>query len=184
MLYLRILDAEDVERVEAHENPVYVHMTKNGIYSCEERQAQGVAALDGSVIYQLAGKESLGLDNGYTAYPMYQAEYEEWIQTHDLPDPEDDDPEIPEDEDTPLTRAELTAKVAELEEQNAMLIGMLLENHEDSMKASTAYRAGDLIVVDGKLYKAIAYIANGATLTVGTNVTQTTVAAEIAAVNS
>lgn len=130
MLYLRILDAAGVEKVEAHENPVYVHMTKYGIYSCEERQAQGVAALDGSVIYQLADKESLGLDNGYTAYPMYQTEYEEWIQTHDLPDPEDDEPDIPEDEDTPLTRAELTAKVAELEEQNAMLTECILEMSE------------------------------------------------------
>lgn len=105
------------------------------------------------------------------------------------PDPEDYDPVIPmveEDEEqvAPMTRAELTAAVAALEEQNAMLIGMLLENREDGMRASKAYSVGDLIVVDGKLYKAVKRIASGATLTVGTNVVLTTVAAEIAAANS
>ena len=54
-------------------------------------------------------------------------------------------------------------------------------NREDSMKATKAYSSGDLMIVNGTLYKASASIANGATLTVGTNVTETTVAAEIAA---
>ena len=52
------------------------------------------------------------------------------------------------------------------------------------MRASKAYNQGDLIVVNGTLLKAISRIANGAMLTVGTNVRQTTLAAEIAAVNS
>ena len=105
------------------------------------------------------------------------------------PDPEDYDPVIPvseEDEEpvAPMTRAELTAAVAALEEKNTMLIGMLLENREDDMIASKAYGVGDLIVVNSKLFKAIKRIASGATLTVGTNVALTTVAAEIAAVIS
>lgn len=54
-------------------------------------------------------------------------------------------------------------------------------NHEDSMTATKAYSSGDLMIVNGTLYKASTSIANGATLTVGTNVTATTVAAEIAA---
>lgn len=52
---------------------------------------------------------------------------------------------------------------------------------EDSMVATRAYSSGDLLIVNGTLYKASTSIANGATLTVGTNVTATTVAAELAA---
>lgn len=54
-------------------------------------------------------------------------------------------------------------------------------NREDTMKATKAYTTGDLLIVNGTLYKASTSIANGATLTEGTNVTATTVAAEIAA---
>ena len=131
MLYLRIVDSLGNETVEAHADPVYVRMTKYGIYICEERDAQGVASLDGSEIYQLDGKPSLDLDNGLTAFTMYEAEYEEWIETHGVPDPEDEDPEIPEgDEDVPMTRAELTAKVQEQEETIAMLTECILEMSE------------------------------------------------------
>lgn len=134
MLYLRIVDRDGNETAEAHEDPVFVHMTKYGIYTCEEREAQGVCMLDGSDIYQLDGKESLGLDNGYTAFTMYQAEYEEWIETHgqpDPPDPEDDDPDIPdEDDEPPMTRAELTAKVKEQADTIDMLTECILEMSE------------------------------------------------------
>ena len=54
-------------------------------------------------------------------------------------------------------------------------------NREDGMVASKAYESGDLLIVNGTMYKASTSIANGATLTVGTNVTETTVAAELAA---
>ena len=54
-------------------------------------------------------------------------------------------------------------------------------NHEDEMKATKAYSTGDLLIVNGTLYKATTSIANGANLTVNTNVTATTVAAELAA---
>lgn len=56
--------------------------------------------------------------------------YEEYAEPTD--DPEDTAPEIEEDIDESeiLTRAELTAKVTELEEQNAMLMECLLEMSE------------------------------------------------------
>ena len=54
-------------------------------------------------------------------------------------------------------------------------------NHEDEMKATKAYSTGELLIANGTLYKATASIANGANLTVNTNVTATTVAAELAA---
>ena len=54
-------------------------------------------------------------------------------------------------------------------------------NRESEMKASKAYSTGNLLIVNGTLYRATTSIANGATLTPGTNVTATTVAAELAA---
>ena len=53
-------------------------------------------------------------------------------------------------------------------------------NRETGMAATKNYSAGDLMIVDGTLYKATASIASGSTLTVGSNVTATTVAAELA----
>lgn len=62
------------------------------------------------------------------------------------------------------------------------LIALLLTaNHENGMKASKAYASGDLLTVGNTLYKATTSIANGATLTAGTNVTETTIETELAA---
>lgn len=58
---------------------------------------------------------------------------------------------------------------------------IITANRESGMTASAAYSAGALIIVNGTLYKATTSIASGATLTVGTNVTATTIAAELAA---
>ena len=53
-------------------------------------------------------------------------------------------------------------------------------NREEAMKATKAYTTGNLIIVNGTLYRATTSIANGANLTVGTNVTATTIATELA----
>lgn len=125
-----LITKNSAETVEAHEHPVYVRQMKNGVYRCAERDAQGVVTLDQSGIYQIQGKVRLR-DTVGTAKKITTAEYEEWIGTHGEPDPEDTDPVIPDEgEDIPLTRAELTAKVAELEEQNAMLVECILEMSE------------------------------------------------------
>lgn len=50
---------------------------------------------------------------------------------------------------------------------------------EAGMTATKAYSAGDLLIVGDTLYKAAASIANGATLTPGTNVNATTVAEQL-----
>ena len=50
---------------------------------------------------------------------------------------------------------------------------------EDTSTASQAYAVGDLLVYSGQLYRVTAAIAQGATITPGTNVTPTTVADEI-----
>lgn len=52
---------------------------------------------------------------------------------------------------------------------------------ESGYTAGRPYASGDLFIVDNILYKAVASIAAGATITPGTNCTETTVAAEIKA---
>ena len=130
MTYFK-LTINESETVEAHENPVYVRQTKNGVYRCEQQFAQGIVSLDQSGFYQLPDKAALPEVLG-TAVQITTAEYEEWIAIHGEPDHEDVDPVIPDgdEEEIPLTRAELTAKVAELEEQNAMLVECILEMSE------------------------------------------------------
>ena len=51
---------------------------------------------------------------------------------------------------------------------------------EATTTASKNYAVGDLLVYDGKLYKVTSAIATGATIIAGSNVTQTTVANQIA----
>ena len=98
---------------------------KNGvIVLCNsETRAQGILSPDGGEIWQLEGRESLG-----EGFPLVRfvtmAEYDEWVALRNAPpepDPEDTEPEIPEDvePETVLTRAELTEKVRQLEEELA-----------------------------------------------------------------
>lgn len=124
MIYIKVLDSEGLTAsVEALDPPIYVYIQpKNGaLLRCIETLAQGVVSADGSVIYQLQDKESLNRDVA-TAVIITTAEYYELEATLGQTDPEDTTPEIPEDvtdESNILTRAELTNKVAELEEQLA-----------------------------------------------------------------
>ena len=79
--------------------------------------------------------------------------------------------------DTKLYVDQVTEKLTATQKLMELII---TTNREDEMKATKAYSTGDLLIVNGTLYKATTSIANGATLTVGTNVTATTVAAELA----
>lgn len=120
MVYIKVMQGDTVITAEAHETPVFVCRQKNGIIKrCTEQQAQGILSLDGSTIYQLDGKDSLNLDNGYTAEFTYMTVYEEILAGITEEDTEDINPDVPEDtpEEEILTRAELTAKVKALEEE-------------------------------------------------------------------
>lgn len=131
MIWIKVMDGETLIAAEAHERPQYVRRQSNGaIVLCDEAFAQGIVSKDGSVIYQLDGKAPIGIDGCSTAYQIYGTEYDELIR--EVPDTEDDTPELPPDtpEDKILTRAELTARVQELEAQNAMLTDCLLEMSE------------------------------------------------------
>lgn len=122
MLCVKIMSGETMIGLEAIDSPVYVMLQKNNVVvRCLEPMAQGIVSLDGSEIYQLDGKTSLG--DGYSlAVPITLAEYDELAANYERDeDPEDTDPEVPDGivEGDVLTRAQLTAKVAELEEQLA-----------------------------------------------------------------
>ena len=185
MRYYKVIDDDNaVIALAEYEEPEYVYRQINGmIITCDLRDAQGILSMDRMEIYRFEGYTQLGDDAVGTAIEIEYSEYEELKSEYDE-DPEDDNPSGSDSiSGDILTRAELTEKVTKLEEMNAMLTGMLLENREDSMKASKVYSEGDLIIVNGELYKVLAKIANGSLLTVGTNVKQTTIAAEIAALN-
>ena len=80
------------------------------------------------------------------------------------------------------TKLYVDGQIAEKVSASQRLMELIVTaNREDTMKATKAYSSGDLLIANGTLYKASTSIANGATLTEETNVTATTVAAEIAA---
>jgi hypothetical protein len=57
----------------------------------------------------------------------------------------------------------------------------LIAGIETGFTASKAYSVGDMLIIGNDLYKVSASIASGATITVGTNVTKTTVAEQLIA---
>lgn len=129
MIYLKVLDADGkLSSVEAIENPTYVkYQSKNKLLiRCSEFHAQGILSANDAMAYRLEGKDPIP-SLTQTAYVVGLAEYEQLKAT----DPEDTDPVLPDYTDTKvLTRAQLTAKVVELEQANATLTECLLEMSE------------------------------------------------------
>lgn len=164
MLYIKVMDGSGaIIGAEAHESPIYVNRLRNGtINECSEHYAQGVVSLDGSQTYQLDGRESLGIDNALTAAPIYGTEYEQIIQELEPTDPEDDNPIVPdpgegEEPETPLTRAELTARLLELEASAS------------SMTAKDNYPQGSYFVLHDEVYRATDPISKGSEIRPGYN---------------
>lgn len=129
MIYLKVLDADGkLSSVEAIETPIYVkYQSRNKLLlQCPALHAQGILSANNAVAYLLEGKTPIpGLT--HTAYIIGVAEY---LQLKDT-DPEDTNPDPPDEPgDEVLTRAQLTAKVKELEETNTMLLECLLEMSE------------------------------------------------------
>ena len=123
MIYLKIYDSTGtIAAAETLAAPIYVWLQpRNGrVLRCVEPVAQGIVSADGTVIYQLEGREILPNTSG-TAAVITTAEYQELLATLDQTDTEDTAPEIPEgtEEENIMTRAELTAKVLALEEELA-----------------------------------------------------------------
>ena len=125
MIYLKVLDADgNFVSAEAIETPIYVkYQSRNKLLlQCPALHAQGIVSANGSETYQLDGRDAIpGMV--HTAVFITQADYELLKDT----DPEDNNPTPPDDPGTEvLTRAQLTAKVAELEETNTMLMECVL----------------------------------------------------------
>lgn len=116
MLYIKVLQDEAIISVEAHSNPTYVRKQANGVtVRCSEINAQGLLSVDGSIIYQLDGKDAI---EGATlvAEVITTTEYLNLVDSIEIPDIEDTDPVIPDESESEviLTRAELTQTVTEL----------------------------------------------------------------------
>lgn len=130
MRYFKVMNSTgEVVAVEQHENPTYFRwQVRNSLkILCSETLAQGIVSLDGSVVYQLEGRDALPLEGLLTAVPISQVDYEALI--NQVADPEDSTPVIPEhtDESTVLTRAQLTEKVDELTEAIELLLSGVTE---------------------------------------------------------
>lgn len=129
-MYYKVI--RDNEVVDVINSLRYVrHNHRNGIIlSCRKEQGQGILSYDGSTIYQLADKNSLG-DN-YDVVSLVEIDEAEFKRLRDLLDgveteePESPDdgsqetPETPPEEpELPMSVAEMRVKIKELEEQLA-----------------------------------------------------------------
>ena len=115
-------------KVEKLDPPCFIRIQlSNGMrVRCDEQDAQEILSEDGETIYQYKGYITGG-ERTYYAEEITEAEYNELVAD----DPEDEEPVIPEGStEEPLTRAELTAKVAEQAERIEFLEGCLLEMSE------------------------------------------------------
>lgn len=120
----------------AEDAPNYIKWQEKNrlLVRCKEREAEGLLADDGNTIYRYNGHTIGGIENEglLNAVSITVSEYEEIIADLDPVDLEDVVPEIPNDlsEVEVMTRAQLTAKVNELQDQNDMLTECLLEMSE------------------------------------------------------
>ena len=127
MMYIEIHNANgDFDHVERLDEPMFVYWQKsNGVMStCERGMAEGIIGKHDAVY--LFGRLALPHDEPEPyALEITEGEYNERLAG--APDAEDDIvPEAP-DEELPLSRAELTELVRELQQQNRILTESVLE---------------------------------------------------------
>lgn len=83
-----------------------------------------------------------------------------------------------------LLRTYTTSGWSSWSEPSYRVQSQLTSNVEVDNTATKSYSAGDFVAVNANLYKVIASIANGGTITTGTNVSTTTVTSELKSLNS
>lgn len=127
MFYFKLIAKNgDILGAEQFETLQYVRQLDNGyVIRSSEYNAQGIISCNQEAIYQLDGRPVMTGDYA-RAVAISGDEYKEIVPDEDKGDPDD---ETPSSEDV-MTREELTAKVAELEEQNAMLMECVMEMSE------------------------------------------------------
>lgn len=113
-----------------------------------------------------------------SAAPYQNPQYVDDFGTEQYIDAGDRDVEIPVGHET-FYPENLRKKIEGLPWDFSNLIGPT----EKTLVATRPYAAGDLFIVNNMLYRATVSIANGATITPGTNCEQTTLAAIIATLN-
>ena len=123
MVYYKITYPNHHTKFYASASPLFVkhQIVHSMLVACKQKDAQGIISPDDSnTVCILDGKELCGFsaETSPIAYLISQGEYEEHLANQEQIDVEDETPEIPEEapEEPILTRAELTRKVAELEE--------------------------------------------------------------------
>lgn len=130
-MYIQIFDTNGASIGAEHlPDPIFVRWQPGSgrLVRCKQKDSEGIVGLDGNTIYVNSGTMPHGIPEKYFI-EITQEEYEH-IKREE-PDPENDDPVVPPDvEEPPMTRAELTEKVAELESTNAMLMECLMEMSE------------------------------------------------------
>lgn len=136
MLYIRVHDqAGGVTGVEAVESPCFCRWQHSNsmMVCCDRAEAQYLISADGERRYAVGGQMPTGEPEPW-AEEITQAEFE--AEREPVPEPEEEEP-IQEQEEQPMTRAELTerveqlqAKVQELSEMNELMIGAVMEMSE------------------------------------------------------
>lgn len=130
-MYIKVFDPSgEYVKVEKLDPPCFIkRQISNGMrVRCEDKnEAQEILSEDNQTIYQFNGYITDGQRSFY-AEEISEAEYQELSGD----DPEDETPEIPDDnpEEVPMTRAELTERVTEQAERIEFLEECLLEMSE------------------------------------------------------
>ena len=130
-MYIQIFDTNGASIGAEHlPDPIFVRWQPGSgrLVRCKKKESEGIVGLDGNTIYVNGGTMPHGIPEPYFV-EITQEEYEQIKRKE--PDEEDANPDIPPDvEKPPMTRVELTEKIAELESTNAMLMECLMEMSE------------------------------------------------------
>ncbi len=129
-MYIKTFDLEDkLTGAEKLDPPVFVRwQTSNGIMvRCEQEEAQAVISEDNSTYYLINGCQPHGEKEPYAEF-ITEEEYKTIIDY----DPEDDDPDVPDDqdEDEIMTRAELTSAYKQLQQDYEFIGDCIIEMSE------------------------------------------------------
>lgn len=174
MEYYKVYRGGTLIGVESSPDPAFVKWQErnNMIILCSKEEAEAIVSdKDGETVFLLPGKQLHGVETDLSAVLVTQAEYEEALGDLDpLPDPEDEDPEIPDGtpEEEVLTRAQLTERVAELTR--------LVKTEAQPFTATRSYQTGEIITDGSRVYVADQVIVTGETVRPGINCTETNLA--------
>lgn len=145
----------------------------SGHYIAGSTVAQDLTNLDGQVYTNVSAINNKVADVGYTNTGILQKTIGSTTSNVMLTDSAPTQNSL-----NPLQSGAAYDAFGDVADQISDLLGDFA-TVESSTTASQAYAVGDFLVLNQKLYKVTTAISSGGTITVGTNVTQTTVGAEV-----